>query len=66
MTGLDIELGTPCLVCGASILRGIGHDAGCMVLRHDHELCGRGDLPHTYIACACICHAMEPEIRVSA
>jgi len=25
------EYGTPCLVCGAPILHGIGHDAGCMV-----------------------------------
>jgi hypothetical protein len=29
----DAEHGTPCLVCGAPILNGIGHDAGCMADR---------------------------------
>lgn len=26
----DAEHGTPCLVCGAPVTDGVGHDAGCM------------------------------------
>lgn len=30
MTALDRKYGTPCIVCGAPIVNGAGHDAGCM------------------------------------
>lgn len=30
MTTLDRKHGTSCIVCGASIVKGAGHDAGCM------------------------------------
>lgn len=32
----DREYGTPCLVCGAPVLNGIGHDAGCMAGKETH------------------------------
>ena len=33
----DAEHGTPCLVCGAPILNGYGHDRGCMVPQRDED-----------------------------
>lgn len=35
----DREHGTPCLVCGAPIVNGFGHDEGCMA-RRECEACG--------------------------
>lgn len=37
----DAEYGTPCLVCGAPIIGGYGHDEGCMARQPDAIRLGR-------------------------
>lgn len=42
----DAEYGTPCLVCGAPIIGGYGHDEGCMAA--DTRWCACEQYPGTF------------------
>lgn len=46
----DRTYGTPCLVCGAPILNGKGHDAGCMVARDAIERLTRHPVHRVWMA----------------
>lgn len=50
-TTADELHGTPCLVCGAPVLDGIGHDPGCMTATMDAIFAGEAaDTIADYIA----------------